>query len=175
MDKRGQFFLIAAIVIIGSVIGLATTVNSIKTGNDNKAFYNLGKEIGFETKRVLDYGVVRKEDVLDLSRTFLEQYKNYIAQEQVVFIFGDENEMQALFFENSQSGSVGISTGTQISGTITIEDLVGRLADVDYTQGSETVSVLIKDINYDFRLKQGQNFFFVIIKEQDGERFVVKG
>jgi len=174
--------LIAAIVIVGLVIGLATAVNSVKVGNSNEAFYDLADEIGFETKKVLDYGVFNEgEDTPTLTREFLEKYTNYIAQEQALFIYGDVSGLQALFFEEITKGNIGIDTGTDILGTITITDYSGQqseVSEIDIVPEDgiiDFVNVEINGITYQFDLRQGQNFFFVIIKEQDGEKFVATG
>ena len=45
MNKRGQFFLIAAIIIVGVVVGLASVVNTVRVGGQNEAFYKLAEEI----------------------------------------------------------------------------------------------------------------------------------
>ena len=173
----------AAIIIVSLVIGLATAVNSVRVGDSNKAFFRLGDEIGFETKRVLDYGVFNEQEIGPLMRGYLENYTNYIAQEEVLFIYGDSSSLQALFFVNN-SGDVGISTGG-IPGVVTIQYTTGDEAEVNQSDDDgdgdiDRVSVLIEDITYEFNLRQGTNFFFVIIKDEETgdreiERFVAKG
>ena len=174
MNKRGQFFLIAAVIISALIISLATAVNFVNVEDDNEAFYDLADEVKFETKRVLDYGVFNpSQDTLELTRSFLLEYATYISQEQVVFLYGDrDGVIRALAFEE-QSGHVGINTGTPVSGTVSVSDLVGREAEIERQNG--IVNVKINEVVYDFNLKEGQNFFFVIIKEQDDEKFVAKG
>jgi len=164
--------LIAAIIIVGFVIGLATAVNSVRVGDKNEAFYDLADEVGFETKQVLDYGVFKKDDTNTLMRNFLETYVNYIAQEEVLFIYGNSDGLEALIFKEITKGNVGISTG-EIPGIITIQYTTGQEANV--TQEGEMVFVEINGIIYQFNLRQGQNFFFVIIKSQDDEKFVATG
>jgi hypothetical protein len=179
MNKRGQFFLVAAIIIIGFIVSIATATNTIKVGPDNEAFYDLSKEVGFETKRVLDYGVYTptEEGTFELTRDFLEQYADYLAQDQVVFIYGDSSELQALNFEgNIEEGFVGISTGIGIEPTgIILYDLIGRPLTLNHDLPNNRVIVDVNGINYDFDLREGQDFFFVIVKHEDGEKFVAAG
>lgn len=170
-NKGGQIFLIAAIVIIGIIIGLVTVVNVVRVGNENKAFYDLAEEVGFETKQVLDYGVYQSEETGPLVESFLTNYSNYIAQERVLFIFGNKTNVTGLFFNNTQTGGVGINYGG-IPGTISIRDITQETAVVDHDQATGKITVTINEIPYIFDLKPGQNFFFVIIKDENEESFV---
>jgi hypothetical protein len=175
-NRRGQFFLVAAIIIIGIVIVLASSVNSVRVGNDQESFYDLSEEIGFETKQVLDYGVfdVNAETVDILLLDFLQDYANYIAGEETLFVYGDSNGVQGLIFMNGDVGNVGLITGTAGNpSVIEINDITGQKANVIHNL--DLVSVEINGIVYDFKLKKGENFFFVIIKTEDGERFVAQG
>ena len=72
------------------------------------------------------------------------------------------------------SGNIGISTGGDaVNFDVEITDLRGRGADV--SKDGESVEVVINEITYEFNLRDGENFFFVIIKHEDGEKFVAKG
>ena len=158
-------------------------MNTVRVGDSNKAFFHLGGEISFETKRVLDYGVFNEQEINPLMEGYLENYTKIIAAEEVLFIYGNNSGLQALFFTNA-SGDVGISTGG-IPNTFTIQYTTGDEAYVNQTDDDgdgniDRVSVLIEDITYEFNLRQGQNFFFVIIKDEEigdreSERFVARG
>ena len=71
MNKRGQIFLMAAILITSVVIGLSTIDTEAEVMSPNEAFYDLSGEIGFETKRVLDYGVFQNSDPFAKINDFL--------------------------------------------------------------------------------------------------------
>jgi hypothetical protein len=169
MNKRGQIFLIAAMIIIGIVIGLVTVTNSVIIGDKQEAFYDRGEEIKEETNHVLDYGVYQSENPDQLLEGFLIDYANYIAEERVLFLFGNEGGISSLVFEHGPSGSVSISTGG-IGNNIVINDIIQATADVSLE--GNTIIVLIEGIEYMFSLKPGQNFYFVIIKDENEESFV---
>jgi hypothetical protein len=174
MDKRGQFFLVAAIIIVGVLMGLTAVVNQARTGNDPAHFYDFGREVGFETKKIIDYGVYNERDTLNLTERFLEDYANYIAREEAIFLIGDKTDITALHFNSSQSvGSVGIQLGGGVT-SVPIQAMTGRRADVERI-GENLVRVTIDGIGYEFELREGQNFYFVMIKTEDGERFVSRG
>ncbi len=178
MNKKGQYFLVAAVVIAGVVIGLSSQANSIKVTERNNVFFELGNEIGFETKEVLNYGIVNERDVLDLTKRFLVDYGN-IAKEEVLFVYGDPSSLQGIYFYEFEAGRVGLQTGA-IPNTFVIQQRTGRLAEVnridDDSDGTyDRVLVRVSEIDYNFELKKGQNFFFVIRKVDNGERLVTVG
>ncbi len=174
MNKRGQFFLIAAIITIGVIISLAVIINSATSSASQDSFYRRSDEVGFESKRVLDYGVYRPSANLQLDlQTFLEDYADVIGQEQALFLFGDTTgAVTAYYFEQSAVGSVGIATGGA-SNLVTIQEVTQTEADI--TLVGSTVSATIEDTTYQFPLLRGQNFYFVIIKTDEEERFVAQG
>lgn len=180
MNKRGQFFLIAAIVAVGALFGLTATLNTAVAGGSQKPFYSLSDEIGFETKRVIDHGVYYSRDTNNLIKGFLLNYTDYIADEKALFIFGDwqgSHVLTGLRFDNSAGGNVGIATGA-LPGSIPIELSLTTEALVQQCEGNpEKVCVTIEGIDavYEFDPLPGQNFFFVIIKEENDERFVATG
>ena len=109
MEKRGQIFLIAALITVGALIGLTSVVNTARGGTSNDEFFSKSDEIKFESKRVLDYGVFYQGNTDALIKQFLEKYADYIARERVLFIFGDERNLWGLYFvNNTLTGSVGI-------------------------------------------------------------------
>jgi hypothetical protein len=171
INKKGQVFLMAAIIIAGIVISSAGLINYAKVGSDGEEFYDLTDEIDFETKRVIDYGVFNSGDIDMLIKGFLETYKDYIAREDVLFIYGDKNNVKSLHFDTNRNvGSAGIITGNGRQITINVFDSTSAF--VTYTLSENLVKVEIRGIIYPFKLREGENFYFVIIKEDEDERFV---
>lgn len=168
MNKRGQFFLIATIIIVGLIIGITTSVNSITMKDDNEAFESLADEVNLETKSVLDYGSYNSADTDSLMQGFLENYTNYIAKEEILFIYGNETDITGLVFEEN-AGNVGINTGA-IPGFVTIQYTTGQEAEV--TRNGNTINVEINGLTYVFNLRDGQNFFFVMRETRNDEKFV---
>src|SRR3989344_5046644 len=158
MDKRGQVFLVAALIIIGVVISLIKISNRGIARDEPEAFFDLSDEIGFETKRVLDYGVINGvDDVDDLAKDLLNNYSENIAKNDVAFIYGDlsNNELWAYYYNPVQV------TAVRISGTYqTLNLFSGGRVDVKYFGNQATI--LLNGVDYVFDLRKGQNFYFVI-------------
>lgn len=173
MDKRGQFFLIAALIAVGILYGLTIVINVARGGDPNEAFYDLGREVDYETNRVLDYGVFYEKDTEEVFKDFLTNYSDYIAQEKVIFVFGNDTDLEAFYFkQNVVKGEFAIGTGgAPIS--VPIQESTGTFAEVK--KEGDNLLVTIEGITYSFKLLKGQKFFFVIIKEEDEEAFVATG
>ena len=62
MNKRGQFFLIAALVIVAVIIALFTTYNYLKSEPADSTSLYLAKEIDFEASQVLSAGVLTQPE-----------------------------------------------------------------------------------------------------------------
>jgi len=76
-DKKAQFYLLAAIIIIAVIIGFAGVSNFYKKREAVKV-YDLGEELEIEGKNVLDYGTLNpSEVVLD---DFTQQFSEYAEQ-----------------------------------------------------------------------------------------------
>ena len=166
-NKRGQVFLMAAIIIAGLIIGAGSAVNLARAGGSNEVFYDLADEIGFEAKRVIDYGILTG-DTSPFLEDFLDNYKDYILDEELLFIFGDTNGVNGIVYTNQVLGSVGIKAGGVHK--FTIRQSTSQTAKVN--QVDDLITVEIRGIDYEFKLERGQNFYFVIIKGDENERFV---
>jgi len=181
INKRGQFFLVAAVLIVGIVIGLSTATNSVKVYAEEGYVYDLGSEIKEETGFVMDNGVYYEQDQADLierTKQFLiDYYGPNIEFDEVLFIYGDDEDLYGLYFNEIEAGNIGINTGS-IPNTFRIRIRSETTAEVDRhdedirRQGYEKVSVKIRDIKYEFNLKDGQNFFLIIGKTHDGQKTV---
>ena len=166
MGRKGQVFLMAAIIIAGLLFALTKTVNKGVSRDKPEAFYDLADEINFETKRVLDYGVINGQPSATLAGQLLGSYTEYIANEDIVFIYGDMTNVYAVYYDTTQT------LGIQLLGNTFIPIQIVTQTPVDVKRDSGTATVRIRGNDYNFNLKPGQNFYFVIIKEEGNEQFV---
>ncbi|MEK6915959.1 MAG: hypothetical protein AABW89_05465 [Nanoarchaeota archaeon] len=169
MNKRGQVFLMAALIIVGILISLSRISNESTSGKKPEAFFDLADEIDFETKRVLDYGVINSQtNISDLASQLLTKYGETIGNHDVAFVYGDYNNVYAYYYENVNVVAVSILSNN----FVTLRIANGREIDVRRSQVDNTATVRIGDVDYLFDLKPGQNFYFILAKEENGEKFV---
>jgi hypothetical protein len=182
MNKHGQFFLIAAITIIIVIVSVVTISNYTEKKNDVK-LYDLKQEMGIESQQVLDYGTynnLNKDQMKTLMENFIKNYVGYIQeQKNIYFIFGNKQEINALGYQEINNESVCIKVNPSDNDNDTSNDNCIPLAMQETqtfpaTSGTINVVVIrIEDNEYQFRLKPGENFYFVIWQKAGGEKNVV--
>ena len=173
MNKRGQFYIIAAVIVVGIVVGLSSTVNSAVVGGEREQFYDLADEINYETKQVIDYGVFNSLEIDNLLIGFLGKYADYISKEQVLFLVGDSADVNAYSFATQEAGGLGLILTSNPS-SITIQEIGSVTAEVSLDPDLGIVTATVEGIDYIFNLEEGENFFFVIIQTEEEERFVAQ-
>lgn len=173
MHRKGQVFLMAAIIIAGLIFALTKISNKGFARQEPEAFYDLADEIGFETKRVLDYGVISGQQTQNAGnvQTLLNKYAEYVGNEDVVFIYGDASTVSAIYYQTLTNvnaislGSIGVPVPIVLASNTPVEVTL-------LNTGITVATVRVRGQDYIFTLKPGQNFYFVLIKEEEGEQFV---
>ncbi len=166
-EKKGQFYLISALIIITIIISIVTVMNFAPQGKPVRV-YDLSDELGIESEQVLEYGVTNTDVTLDtLLKDFTEKYSQYLQQDdrQVYFIFGNANTLYIATYEQVVTGTVTIGDSTF---EITQNTFIQQVTDA---QGEEIV-VKIGGNEYRFSLKPGQNFYYIISQKIGGEEVV---
>jgi hypothetical protein len=175
MKKRGQFYLAAAIVIIVLIVGFATVQNFTKRQSSIK-LYDVREELGIEGGKVLDYGtynVDNEADKKDLIEYFTSNYTEYAGEgRNLYFIFGNPSKIYVISYEEVVSGTLSVSFGE--GGRSQLETFIkeGEVTEYD-PKGDDTVIIKIGDLEYEFELKRGENFYFIVSQEIGGEQHVV--
>lgn len=167
MGKSGQFYLIAAIILAAIIIGIAAVSNYSRKAT-NVRIDDLKEELQIESANVLDYGTYRGFSQAQKYTLFNDFAQAYIdsKSEDLYFIFGNENNMTVKGYQESpQKVTLDSLTITEISG----EFVGGRNPSLN------EIKVSIGELKYKFKIKPGENFYFIIIQEIEGEKYVVTG
>jgi len=160
----------AALIIAGILISLVRISNESTVREEPEAFFDLSDEISFETKRVLDYGVINAEpNISGLASELLSNYSESIGNQDVAFVYGSAaGGVYAYYYK--QINVIGVTILGGIAVPITIAS--GNQIEAEYTISSNSVRIRIDGVDYTFELKPGQNFYFVLAKDEEGEKFV---
>ena len=114
-DREAQFFLIAAVVIIVVVVSIVTISNYTEK-RDVVQLYNLGQELGIESKNVLDYGTyseLNEEQMKVLMESFIRNYVNYLGNDKnIYFVFGNKNKINLAGYQAIAAEDVCVKTVT---------------------------------------------------------------
>lgn len=173
MKKRGQFYLIAGIIIIGLMIGFANISNYLRKSNP-KMLYDLKEEIEIESENVLDYVLHQKlsdNDKKNLLVDFTRLYKDNEEKQNLYFIFGDKIKITAIGYQELAVESVYINVGGN-----DFSFPIDTSQDFNPTQDIVTIKIISngEEYIYEFELKGGENFYFVISQEIGGERYIIR-
>jgi hypothetical protein len=179
VNKRGQFFLIAALVIAGIIITLTTINISTKTSETKTtAVYDLSKEINYEEGSLIDYVVFQATSPSAISASVQALASNYSAENpsaDLLIVYGNTTNYNVTLYNKTSTGSV-CSTGL----TGCSPQSSGRVGTPPYSsiwQGnSKNVTVqLDRETNLTFTLPPtGQDFFIVLKKKVGGETIIAK-
>ena len=152
MEKRGQFYLIAAIIIVGLLISFITVFNYSKK-EENVIVNDLENELKIESQKVLDYSFVSGDDKIS---QFGKDYSSYIGNEiEIHFITGKDPNIKAYQYINRIE--VDSSENLQID-----------------NQNNKIIFTL-DGTDYEFDLTSGENFYFIISQQLKGETYVATG
>lgn len=173
MEKRGQFYLVSAIIIVSLIVGVFTITNYAKQETSTRV-YDLSEELGIESNQVLDYGLVQQghasssnaKSMKDIFTDFTNKYSKYVSDTsiKIFFIFGNRTSISVVNYnELSGSFSVGVSELEIYSGT-KVQEVIPK---------EDKVTVIIEGVEYVFNLQPGENFYYIISQENpDGTKNV---
>jgi len=173
--KTGQFYLIAAIIIVTVIIGLSTVTNYVLTKNQPLKFYDLSSEVGEESSRVVDHGIYNAADIQGKIETFLSDFLQYSEEKEkdteFVFIYGNDVEATATTYTTQGTGGVTVTIGSGET-NFTLYGEEKYVPATQEIQNAEEIGVYLLGKRYNFKLKEGENFLFIISKKKGGETYV---
>jgi len=150
-NKRGQYYLIAAIIFIGIIFILISVVNESKK-ETNTRIYELSKEMKIESSKVMEYysytGYNQIED-------FTKKYSEYVGERtDIYFILGNLTTQEVYTYTGGES--------------INITELF-------FDQTENILNATIEEQLYSFNFEKGENFYFVIIQKEGDEEYILRG
>ena len=149
-NKRGQFYIISAIIISTIIISLATIINYSHRENTSTV-NDIGEELKIETQKVLDYEYSTKDSKMD---QFGKDYSQHI---------GDGID---LYLITGNSSDIHINKYTNGNDTALVRD-------VDFYVTDSQIILPIEDVNYTFSLAtKTDNFYFLVNQKIKGENYV---
>ncbi len=174
-DKKGQFYLISAVVLAMLVVGIFTIFNYSRTESDMK-LDNLKEEIQIESAYVLDYGLYddyyRLNDAAfyTLLLDFTDNYIDYQKKDKdLYFIFGDQSNITVTGYQKTAK-QVSVSAGSFVTITTEAGEFTGG---IDPT--TDTITLYVDDMPYEFELNRGKNFYFVLSQKINKGEYIITG
>ena len=148
-NKRGQFYLLASIIIITLIAGIFAVTNYSRKSEGTKV-YNLAEELKIESGKFLDRSAVTGS--YDWN-SFTSNFSSYVGNSiEIVYIVGKLEGYEVYKYDDS--GNKNMSLSSSLNG--------------------EVLTVNVEGINYDFKLKEGQNFYFIMYQYIGKEKYVAR-
>ena len=172
MNNRAQFFLIAAVIIVFLVSSLVVVHNKAESKKEDSFTYDLEKEIVYESGKTFDVGTFQaKEDsqVNSEIENLSDSYSKLNPKTDFVFIYGNESEVVFLQYDSTDTGGVSISFG---GNAVEFDTEQTRRQRVSLPRTGNALQLNLDEARFEFNLRQGKNFFTLLKKENEGERFV---
>ncbi len=174
MNKRGQFFLIAALVIITLLISARAIYNVASSSGEDVRTYDLSKEIVFEGAQVLDHGIYtkNKEEIGKNIESLIANYSKANPESTILVLYGDREELMFIQFDRERSGGVGIDFGTNVPIEQEISSIKGKKGKLSPDEFGNVEIKLNDKTTVNEKIQEGQSIYIILKREKDGEEIV---
>jgi len=172
MNKRGQFFLIAAFVIAGIILSLSTIYIAIRSPPEETKVYDLSKEINEETAQIITQGTLEGGTFISgRIESLVASYSASYPDTEITAIYGKKGEDPtfATYYQCTDA-----TTQLEISREYTCVKKAplnlkttgsasGSTLTVDSQKG--TLTAVLKTQPYKFDLPTNEdNYFYIILR-----------
>lgn len=148
-DKKGQFYLISAMIIAAIIIGFALLNNS-SSNNLPTELEEMVDELAFEGEKVIDYDFLNSENKFD---EFSRDYSIYAGNDkEIYFIVGEEDSFNAYKYDGTEKIDLN-----------------------EYLTINEKIFFQLNGVSYEFKKEKGKNFYFILTKITEDENYVLSG
>ena len=174
MNKKGQFYLVAAIIIVLAVSGIASVKTYAIIKSKPRKIENIGSELKEETMRIVDYGIYSQENLTRILNNFTDsEFAPYFLKKtegtSIVFIYGNKNDLYSVQYLEKDTGTVFATLGGASPQWQPVVEYANRSKLEDF---GDTVNITVLDRDFEFEIMDNEMFYFLITQEKDGEVFV---
>lgn len=152
--KSGQFFLVAALIIILIVFSFGTVYNQANVpSSDSSKYSSLASEIKSESVDVVNQGVYDNLSYNNISSnlfTLVSNYSTLYPTDKIILLYGST-------YSPSSFGAEEFSNGV---GTI-----------IAYTNNGN-FTVVLNNVSYSATILKGYNTYIIVQSEEENERYI---
>jgi hypothetical protein len=175
-NKRAQFYLMGAVILIGILLGYLEISNSYRINNFENIYFS-GDEIEIECSKILEYLAYQSDlteiQKLDILEQFVELYSKNSYAENSYFVFGTSEEMIISAYRKKSSGTIFIYCDEEVPEEVSIDKGIFTTASCVLVNN---INITIDDINNEFEVKEGKNIYFILNEEDSkGGKYIFTG
>ena len=194
INKRAQFFLLAAVIISAVVISLGITANRATVNREPGNFYDFSYEVKREAGAVLDYEIYS-----NIEGGSLDTFVNLLAEDirdrnpdaNFLFLYGNNETMELRNYGEEEAFVEGDSVSGSGAGAISticigdycksidyytgdfVEDAGSATLDAEDMMGIDDLSVKVEGYDFSFPISRHRQVIFIMQKDVEDESFVV--
>jgi hypothetical protein len=177
MNKRGQFYIIAAVLIIVIVSSITAVTNYAITNPSPKPLESLSNNLEQEGPRIVDYGIYTRNDVNNVlnnftSNDFAPYFLKKTNNPNIVFVYGNKTNLYGVVYNLTSTGTITASIGGQTTWDTT--GIYAKTTIINPAPGSSSVNVTMLGKTFQFDLRNNEMFYFVIMQQKQGETYIKK-
>lgn len=195
MDKRGQFFLVAAIIIVGLIFSTRAVYNVAVSNSEESTIFDLSEELKFETYQVIDNGVYTnsQNEIISRAEILTDYFSDSNPDNDLLALVGNETDLSVIGSFSKPLGRSSIDLGSseienevrsakkfERSLSVSTRDNYAVKIGLDSTilikldELEKKVSVEIGESKVDFDIRPGQNFYLILRKQNQDETIITK-
>lgn len=171
LGKRGQFYLIAALVIVSLATGFILITNKVSVVQNPNIGY-LKNEVEIESSKVINYGIYNEmsnSKIEGMLANLSYYYINNTPTSNLYFLIG--NKTQQTFIAYQKYGeSVYFNKG---SSALSIKQGITYNNVFNLNPAQDSIGIKINDTSYNFSLNTGENFHFAIESLSGGQDYII--
>lgn len=195
MDKRAQFFLLAAVIIAAIVISLGITANQARVSYEPGSFYDYTYEVKREVGAVIDYEIytdIVGGDLDDFVQILANDIKDKDPEANFMFAYGNSDGMVLSNYGveeviTSVDDEPVEGSGKEVTSTICIGNKCSEVSNSkkDFNEGSgvkivtmeemegeENIEINMKGNHFSFPISKHKQVIFIIQKDVNDETFI---
>jgi hypothetical protein len=182
MNKRGQYYLIAAIIIASILAGIISVKNYAIINPKPDSIRDLSSELKEECPRIIENSISNSKDPIPALEKFIEEeYSEYFLKKtentNIIFIYGDKSsDFNAIRYNVEDISKPEI---TEVINWIPNGDYVEK-GTITGSSSEDYIKVKLLDLDgninkeLEFNVKEDKIFYFyyLIFQEKNGELYI---
>jgi len=193
ISKKGQFFVLAAVILSAVIVGMTLSVNKADVGEEPRDFYDLSEIVKSESGGVLNYAIY-SADVAEGDE--LENFIGLVAGDvrdkdpevNLIFIYGDEDNLILQNYGSSDVVSGGdsatgggksviseirfLSSGVNVVGTFDEFYADDTKLPLENIEGAVVEVSIGSDASYEIPVKPYKQVIVIMQKKEGEEAFI---
>ena len=166
-NKKAQFYIIAAVIIILVLVAMAGVTNYISIKEEPKVVYDLGENLELEGSWVVDYGIYNNQEIDDNISYLAIKFSEYLAATgedfELIVAYGTQQGGKIRKYIKNSTGIIEVG-GTGFQNYVIEEQELGNIRD--------TTEIQVRNNTYSLEAGENENFLFVLTTSRGFEEYV---